>query len=164
MRVSVCKLADVGETPAVRGGSGGETTAWIGLTQPGPRSRSLGATERQLSRYNGVKRGQKIACGACFHDVAPGAQFLSFSHHILRGFLSQKDDFGFRDELTNFLGGRDSVEIGEADIQQDQVWPQVCGFVNRFEPVGHFADDLESAAGLEHFRDELPEGREILDD
>jgi hypothetical protein len=36
--------------------------------------------------------------------------------------------------------------------------------VNRFEPVGYFADDLQIVPGLQHFGDELPEGREVLYD
>jgi hypothetical protein len=78
--------------------------------------------------------------------------------------LGQENDFRFRDELANLSGGFNSIQIWEADVQQDQIWAQLYCLLNRFQAVGHFADDLQIARCGQRLGDKLPKGREVLDD
>ena len=39
--------------------------------------------------------------------------------------------------------GLDPIQSGKTYIQKDQVWLQFFGFVNRFEPVAAFSDDVQ---------------------
>jgi len=78
--------------------------------------------------------------------------------------LSQEDDLGFGDKFANLSGGFDSVQTREADVQQDQIWSQLYCLLNRFQSVGHFADDLQIAPCGQRLGDELQKGCKILDD
>jgi len=46
--------------------------------------------------------------------------------------LTQEDNLGAGGELSYPLGGFDSVQLGETDVQQNYVRFQVLGFLNSF--------------------------------
>jgi len=55
--------------------------------------------------------------------------------------------------LAYLLCGFDSIQAGKADVQQDQVWFKFAGFLNCFQSICAFADDLQFRVGLEQGAD-----------
>ena len=78
--------------------------------------------------------------------------------------MSQEDDLGFGDKFANLSGGVNPVQTWEADVQQNQIWSQLYCLLNRFQSVGHSADDLQIAPCGQRRGDELQKGCKILDD
>jgi hypothetical protein len=55
-----------------------------------------------------------------------------FSHRIGRSFLAHEEYFGFGGELADSSSRFDSIQRGQPDVEQNQVWVKFFGFLNRF--------------------------------
>ena len=72
-----------------------------------------------------------------------------FLNHIGRGFLAYKEYFGFGGELADSACGFDSIQRRKPDVEHNQVRLQSFGFLNRFQSVRCFVDDLQFRLTLE---------------
>jgi len=102
----------------------------------------LRATDKPHSRKDRFHSSDKVGSRLVFYNVAPRAQANGQLHHVRRRFLSQEDDFSFRDKLADLSSCFDSVQTWEANVQHNQIRSQFYCFLNRFQSVRDFADDL----------------------
>jgi hypothetical protein len=45
--------------------------------------------------------------------------------------------------LADLPSGFDSIQLWEANVQQDQVWSQVSGLLDRCQTIRHFTQHLK---------------------
>ena len=64
--------------------------------------------------------------------ISYSARAQSFLYDVERIVLAYEDDFGARGEIPDAPGGLDSIQLWETEVQQNQVWFQFFGFLNRF--------------------------------
>ena len=82
---------------------------------------AITATDKRLSQQACFHSSEQLASGLCLDNVAPCAEAKGFLHHLSRRFLSQEDDFRFREKFANLSSGFDSVQTWESDVQQNQI-------------------------------------------
>src|SRR6266480_369566 len=83
---------------------------------------AITATDKRLSQQACFHSSEQLASGLCLDNVAPCAEAKGFLHHLSRRFLSQEDDFRFREKFANLSSGFDSVQTWESAVQQIQPW------------------------------------------
>jgi hypothetical protein len=85
-----------------------------------------------------VYSSQKLTRCIGFDNEAPSAQPKGFLHQLRGRFLAYEYYFGSRRKLRDLPGGCHSIQLGKADVQQDQVWLQLLSFLNRLPSVRCF--------------------------
>jgi hypothetical protein len=63
--------------------------------------KGLQATDKLNSRKDRLHSSDKVGSCLVFYNVAPRAQAKGQLHHVRRRFLSQEDDFSFRDKFAD---------------------------------------------------------------
>jgi hypothetical protein len=97
-------------------------------------------------------------------DVGSCAGTESFFNHLSRSFLTQENYFSGRYKCANPPSGLDAIHRRQPDVQQNQIRFQFHRFLNRFESVRHFCNDLQFGPFRKGRADELPIGWEIFCD
>jgi hypothetical protein len=68
--------------------------------------------------------------------------------------LADNEHSGLRRDFPDSAGGLDSVEIGEANVEHDQVRRQLPGLLNGIKPVGYRANYMQLRLRLKGRADE----------
>ena len=85
-------------------------------------------------------------------------------HYIGGRFLTHENYFGLRYKVPDSSSGFDSIQCWKSDVEQNEIRFQLSRFLNRFQSIGHFANNLQFAPFFQRRADELPKGREVFDD
>ena len=122
-----------------------------------------GAADEISAEQGGLYGGQEVGADAGFCDEAAGTQAERFVDYFGRRFLAHEEDFGTWGTLADEAGGVESVEGGQADVEEDEAGLKFGGLLNGFLAVGYLGDDVKSGLRLQQAADEFAKGFEIFD-
>ena len=106
-----------------------------------------------FAEHYGFDSGDQFLRRAGFKDVAvpTGAQG-GLSHG---GFYFQRQEkyFGIRGDVTNLAGSGDAIEMGKADVQENEIGLKLLSFLDGLKAVRRHVDHVEPAILLEMVAD-----------
>jgi hypothetical protein len=125
----------------------------------------LGVAADEISaEQDGLHGEQQVGADAAFGDEATGAQAERFLDYLGRRFLADEEDFGTWGVLANEASCVESIEGGEADVEEDEAGLEFGGFLNGLLAVGYLGDDVKSGLLLQQSSDESAKGFEVFND
>jgi len=98
--------------------------------------------DESSTRQNSFDREHEVIGDPGFRDKARGAQGQSFLPEFRRSFLGHEEDFGIGGEFANLAGDIESIQRGEADVEENEGGLEFCGLADGFLAVSDFGDDL----------------------
>ena len=97
-----------------------------------------------------VNGGDEFAVGIGLEQIAACACLDDFAHQMI-GFVNRKNEhFTARRGLANLTRGLNAVQLRHADVENDNVRPQLAGLGNRFASSVSFGTDLPAGLRFEN--------------
>ena len=113
---------------------------------------------RPLDRL--LKRVHEIPVDLRFEDVARGSQIPSGSSEIYTLVNREKNDAGRATGDSQLLRDLKATHVAEIDVQQNNIWMQVCGFGECCRSGRELPDDHE--IGLEQIHHDVEQLRAVI--
>ena len=108
-----------------------------------------------------MKRLHEVTGDLRFEDIAGRSQILSGPNEVDALVNREKDDSGRATRTSQVLRHTEPTDITQIDIQENNVWLEVCGLVNRQRTGRERPNDQELP--LEEIHQDLEHFRTIID-
>jgi len=92
----------------------------------------------------------KLISGICLQDVSLPSAAQGCLYHVCVAVDTQEEYFRAGDDLAYLPCGLDSIQVGEAKAEQNQVWFQFADLLNCCQSICHFADESHLRMPFQH--------------
>jgi hypothetical protein len=119
--------------------------------------------QKLLPRHNRFHGGNQFVAGIRLQNVTMSARGESRLRYLGIEHLTHEEYFGIGSDLANVSSGSNSIQLGESDVQQNQIRLQIVRFQNRFNTVACNSDNLKPEIFLDSLKDKSPPIGKIID-
>jgi hypothetical protein len=109
------------------------------------RSDRLLIGEKGLVVSDGVDGAEQASDAFTFRDVAARSRRLGHVHHAGTLVHGQQKDSDTGKPLVNLSRGGEAVENRHRNVENYQIWTQLCDLFQGFHPVGGLSANLKAA-------------------
>src|SRR5581483_6362857 len=109
--------------------------------------------DKTIAEQHSLQRGQKILGSTGLHHVTVGAGVHGHVDEVLGGVLRQKQYLSFGRQLQDLPSRFNSPQVGEADIEHDDVRLQLRCHLDRSQSSLHLTHNLDIGSSCERQND-----------